>query len=71
MNSKGHVAVLDGMEYFKVGNGDLYRAPVRNGFDLSTGYRLGARFECTGVQADRYFNWLTEEYARLQEEAGR
>ena len=53
--SKGHIAFDGDVEYFEVepplGNGEIYSALKMNTIDLNNGYRTGARFVATRVNA--------------------
>lgn len=49
--SKGHVAFIEGNEYYKVESGDLYRAPVSN-VVMPDGRRSG-RFEATAQGGEK------------------
>jgi hypothetical protein len=55
--SKGHITVLNNLEYFIGPDGSLYRASIHNFVGLD-GYRAGARWQCPGHMVNDYLTML-------------
>jgi len=63
--SKGHIMfTADGSHEFFLDGPDVYRAPVSNVFDASTGNRIG-RWEGSVSHALRYAEVLGVSYAEM------
>jgi hypothetical protein len=63
--SEGHLGwSRDGSWEYWEHNGEVYRAPVGNAFDVRTGRRLG-RWECSKKMWDRYFDTVFTQYVVL------
>jgi len=57
--SRGHLGVINGLEYFIFENGDLYRAPFNNPIDIN-GWRQGARWQAPAHLADSQYQLVID-----------
>jgi hypothetical protein len=55
---KNSLGIINGLEYFKTDEGELYRARATNPIDFQNGYRQGGRWQAPAHLADSQFEMI-------------